>query len=149
MKEIYHRRSHLVHRGTPKVIEKYIFEGCMRSEIAIILNRWNIVKHEATTEAVGINCKGESGHNRRESSSRRHSHHKYIDPLVFSLFCFSLDFLFYRSTNLSTSFIFIYTYIYTYSYIYARICIYLYICRSVYNSVTTNRNAYDLPACLS
>lgn len=68
--------SHLVHRGAPEVVVENILEGRVGPEIAVVLDRRDVVEDEATAEAVEVH--GERGyrHDRRECSPRRHSHHK-------------------------------------------------------------------------
>jgi len=68
--------SHLVHRGAPEVVVENILEGRVGPEIAVVLDRRDVVEDEAAAEAVEIH--GERGyrHDRRECTPRRHSHHK-------------------------------------------------------------------------
>jgi len=68
--------SHLVHRGAPEVIVENILEGRVGPEVAVVLDRRDVVEDEAAAEAVEVH--GERGyrHDRRECSPRRHSHYK-------------------------------------------------------------------------
>lgn len=69
-------RLFLVHRGAPEIIVENILEGRVGPEVAVVLDRRDIVEDEAAAEAVEVH--GERGyrHDRRECSPRRHSHHK-------------------------------------------------------------------------
>jgi len=65
-----------VHRGAPEVVIENILEGRVRSEVTVVLNRRDVVEDEAAAEAVEVDGERGYGHDRRECSPRRHSHHK-------------------------------------------------------------------------
>lgn len=73
---LLHSPSHLMHRGAPKVVVEDILEGRMGPQVAVILDRRDVIEDEGATEAIEVH--GERGyrHDRRECSPRRHSHHK-------------------------------------------------------------------------
>lgn len=68
--------THLVHRSTPEIIIKDIFERRVRPQIPIILDRRDVIKNEAAIKAVQVDDECAYSDDRRECSSRRHSHYK-------------------------------------------------------------------------
>lgn len=46
--------AYLVHRGAPEVIVEDIFEGRVRPQVAVVLDRADVVEHEAAAEAVHV-----------------------------------------------------------------------------------------------
>jgi hypothetical protein len=44
----------LVHRGAPEIVEKYIDERRMRSQISVVFDRTDVVEDEATVTAVVV-----------------------------------------------------------------------------------------------
>lgn len=46
--------THLMHRGAPEIIKEQIWERCVRSQITILLNCTNIIKHEITVTTVVV-----------------------------------------------------------------------------------------------
>lgn len=69
-------RLFLVHRGAPKVVVEDILEGRVGSEVAVILDRRDVIEDETASETVEINGECDYRHDRREYSPCRHSHHK-------------------------------------------------------------------------
>lgn len=65
-----------MHRGTPKVVVEDILEGRVGPEVAVVLDRRDVVEDETASEAVEIYGERGYSHDRRECSPRRHSHHK-------------------------------------------------------------------------
>jgi hypothetical protein len=46
--------AYLVHRGAPEIVEKYIDERRMRSQISVVFDRTDVVEDEATVTAVVV-----------------------------------------------------------------------------------------------